>query len=900
MAAPDDDENPHSQAAYTQPAFGTQAPRPIPSRSKGNGPDLAGNTQGGEVNQQKHTLISLLGYTNSLKPRAAASDDFMPNTVSKQPTVSASATSPQATAASPQLPPPPREESEIEPIHLESPTPAHRKKRRKEASPAMAKTQQAAQLECSWMQGIIFNRDTLKVPKLQQECLSKETSWLKPQPGIPPFQNGNMPQSILQAINRIADERATIEDGVNTDDESDVDPSPDSLPLPTQNDEAASIVSWSPSPEPPQMSVKPPQELPPDSSIEKQTSSAEHKSASQEKPSTQQSEQLDSDDEMEDFIPQPLGEDLVEARKSESAVDNRPSSLSEKTWSVVQVRETPVAKSKFFMGAVSHACAKEGSEAISQEPHTSSTSIIQSTYDISKANTTTQVERDHVPIVEDPVPIPQNEISDAKQPETETYGSRTVDAQDMRLSGEHLTRTLPVREEYSKNAAPVIAETSAGNTAPNIPANLPSNPKQLPSENINSEMSPSIPRPASGATKRKLVDSPGKSGRKHPKRREIKIVGFSDDVPVTGDLVAALRKDREESLRRFQEERRSSTSVDSQTESAARLAKREDFDDMDLGVGSVNTVDERAAPRTMSPRHQSLYDEPSPMRKPATHPTSRSVSTTAKNKLPPPTEQPSVKSDENDHMTIFQSFKEAYPEYAGDMSHFKKQCEQMYKLNQEDKMVPKWQWDDFIIRNRTDYRQYAIDCIDQGDSPEPYHRFYKDNIRDTLYKKGIIGTTKVLQRALDEMNGQPTEPQPAQGRLPERRPYQPPITHSQQPAERPNPLSTPIKKPESSRKSLPTTFHQPKLPPQNRINNAHTRPRHSLPTQPQQPRSRPPARQSTSTTNSVPQPNNEETTGDPFRDYFFAVQRSTSWTGNTEVSPKPSSSRTTSKPCSRD
>ena len=108
-------------------------------------------------------------------------------------------------------------------------------------------------------------------------------------------------------------------------------------------------------------------------------------------------------------------------------------------------------------------------------------------------------------------------------------------------------------------------------------------------------------------------------------------------------------------------------------------------------------------------------------------------------------------------MTVFQSFKAAYPEYNGNEKHFENQCNQMYQLEQEDKMVPKWQWDDFIIRNRTDYSQYAMDCIDQGENPEPYYRFYKDNIRNTLYTRGIIQNTKTLQRALEELGVARTE-----------------------------------------------------------------------------------------------------------------------------------------------
>ncbi|KAL5465579.1 hypothetical protein PMIN06_000481 [Paraphaeosphaeria minitans] len=103
--------------------------------------------------------------------------------------------------------------------------------------------------------------------------------------------------------------------------------------------------------------------------------------------------------------------------------------------------------------------------------------------------------------------------------------------------------------------------------------------------------------------------------------------------------------------------------------------------------------------------------------------------------------------------TIFEVFKTRYPAYTGDMRHFLGQCKQMEKLDDQDKMVPKWQWDDFIIRNRSDYRDYANQCLDNGEDAEPYYRFYKDNLRDTLYKEGIIISRKTLAAAIGELEG---------------------------------------------------------------------------------------------------------------------------------------------------
>ncbi|KAF2794104.1 hypothetical protein K505DRAFT_337204 [Melanomma pulvis-pyrius CBS 109.77] len=114
--------------------------------------------------------------------------------------------------------------------------------------------------------------------------------------------------------------------------------------------------------------------------------------------------------------------------------------------------------------------------------------------------------------------------------------------------------------------------------------------------------------------------------------------------------------------------------------------------------------------------------------------------------------KPQLPLSAQDHggLTVFQSFKQAYPEYTGNEKHFTGQCKQIQKLDQEDKMVSKWQWDDYLLRNRTDYLSYAMQCMGEGKDPEPYHRYYKDYIEETLYRKGILNKATVAT-ALNEM-----------------------------------------------------------------------------------------------------------------------------------------------------
>ncbi|KAF2192108.1 hypothetical protein K469DRAFT_305666 [Zopfia rhizophila CBS 207.26] len=101
--------------------------------------------------------------------------------------------------------------------------------------------------------------------------------------------------------------------------------------------------------------------------------------------------------------------------------------------------------------------------------------------------------------------------------------------------------------------------------------------------------------------------------------------------------------------------------------------------------------------------------------------------------------------------TIFDRFKNMYPDYTGDTKHFVGQCRQILLLDQEDKMVPKWQWDDYIVRNRIDFKGYAFKRMEEGEDVGEYHRFYKDHIQTVIYNKGVIKDASTLLRALEEL-----------------------------------------------------------------------------------------------------------------------------------------------------
>ncbi|KNG44208.1 telomerase holoenzyme est3 subunit [Stemphylium lycopersici] len=974
----DGDTSAHSQMPQTQVAFGTQIQHPIRARPDAHEPQvigvnrlepvLAGKTQRVDIQPgATHTnyemlqlMLARVQNPRATKASAESSRAFVQESFGKRPSADDT-----AAAAHPPLEPPctspprrnpqPRARPRTASNTLSSPksgrrcsedvssiAPSSEKVARHvqpkddEAEPDIPQEAATSAPECSWMKGFIFNSDTLKVPRLQEECLNKETSWLKPQPGVPPFQNGNMPQTILHTLHRLADEQATLRDEDNSDDESGIDPSPDSLPAnvnlsaesvppTTQDDDPSSSrsVSWSPSPEPPPVPVNVRQELPPDSSLEGHTSSAEqhpeaHPTSLASQP--QQSDVIDisdndaeselspldipapadSDDEMEmdEFVPQALGEDLAEKQSLHAKEPSAPSPKKPKTQSIVQVRETPYGKGKIADHMASTApdgsTIQHGHDSSAESKRNSSTSVVHSTYDMPAAPSSAEIEQYHIEKAEKAGVVSEErssnvqekvEMADAPTENRHDHSSEDVQMVSQPLHTEQGVGTTVV------GSGPQVPAALAGKIAPSVTSNTTTKPARVLHTETSSESSPVMPHVASSSTKRKLDVSPVKGNGRHSKRREIKIVGFGDATPVPIDLFAQLREDRETSLRTFREKRNSSTSFESQPKSTSKPTELASTEDMELD--RVEALNDQVAPINRSPRHQSLYEEPSP--RPTTVSASRALPEDSQPRKQPRLSQiqdPSIQnaqtpntpaiSNHDTPTTVFQAFKAAYPEYKGDTRHFQNQCKQMYLLDLEDKMVPKWQWDDFIIRNRTDYRDYAMACLDQGENAEPYYRFYKDNIRDTLYRRDVIESRRTLQQALEELGGGVED------------------------------AAAEVSRPRHSavaRKSLPGEFHAARMSARERIvASLSARPRHSLPvssnnghgreqhastrtTLPFASRSRASEhRNSTSSTKhqaqqSDPDGQVKHSSGDPFRDYFFAIQRSTSWTGDDKIDP---------------
>lgn len=483
-----------------------------------------------------------------------------------------------------------------------------------------------------------------------------------------------------------------------------------------------------------------------------------------------------------------------------------------------------------------------------------------------------------------------------KQPQTHSKHTRIREDAPAQPEPTPMSAQLPPKDLSSgEQAAPGPED------APAIPA--------VPTRELSRQSSatPSLP-------KRKLETTPTKERKRRHTR--LKVVGFGSDDTET------LRQQHAEAMRRSKSstsvESRHESVVNLPVPQGEEKAMAADI----KGMMETEVADPSAvAKREMSPRHQSLYAAPSPTLRasvnlPATVPAIESMDVTPMMpdapevatrqrppehtqlppvavlqpepkaehdkvpvRLPEPQPQPGVTrpgpeiraSAENPPptapttaarpSTVFESFKAAYPEYKGSLKHFRNQCSQIEELDREDRMVPKWMWDDYIIRNSIEYRDYAVECADSGEAAMPYIRFYKDTIRDTVYKKGVVETRATLLQALQELDVKPlaaeTAPQPTVQQAARRSSHQsprPPVQpatyarhphqqsahptwhpnqQSPRPAQQPtqSPLQSPAysatpphKKP--SRKSLP--FLSPdKTPPTPASSTPRTR--HSLP-----------------------------------------------------------------------
>ncbi|KAF2643249.1 hypothetical protein P280DRAFT_467306 [Massarina eburnea CBS 473.64] len=799
--------------------------------------------------------------------------------------------------------------------------------------------------EPEWLQGRIPISSSVRVPTRQQSLLDKAASWHDP---LHPhrFPDANIPIEILEVIKERL--RSSGEGNPTASGRSEpVGPSPSTNPehenlLPDAEgadgaEPTLSQLSWSessgsksPSPEPPGRLSKNDGVLPPDSSNDEGSHAVDSYKPAVPSQNAQlpvltesSNEQNDSDDEMELDMPRGLGDDnFVSGPRSSRST------------AVVQVKETPYAKSK---NAAPTSLVHESGKA---PKGTSSTSVIYGTYNDSNSPGESRIVYSQLGTPPRPLLPLGTSLAVSNPPSEGVAETNLITPDDVPTENYHHVRHNPTED--------MDDDDLYSYPAPRKSHNKPS----LPSPQVASAQPPRNV-PEAPHLKRKLEKSPlQKSDRQSKRRLEIKNVWGRRSSPVK-DTESEMRQAKEESERQFRDRKTSgpgntvhSIEQDSRAGAQERLALSTLSSEHGTSLRSGTAVqfpaqqrpqdrqgsrsEDRAGSETSNEgvrklKHLSLshhkvqqssvninrgdsFNNPYPpsyvnadhnenatreqdhARQDRNSPTvSFSGPTSAITSFSIPhkaqTESPLSAYTHLPHPeTIFQKFKAAYPEYMADHRHFFGQCKYMYKLEQQDMMVPKWQWDDFIIRHAIDYTVYTARCNEEGEEIEQYHRFYKDNIRNTLYTKGVVDSVKRLETALQELGAQPTPATTPTPTLPFNG-----FTGLavQKPPRKSYPWDQPSKKPvieqmkSTARTSLPPSTHG------GIVSTAIPAASHRSPSVSASVLDSPDPQASSSSKSVFNGSAFNGPTGDMFRDYFFGSTRLTSLTGDTRVRPAP-------------
>ena len=138
---------------------------------------------------------------------------------------------------------------------------------------------------------------------------------------------------------------------------------------------------------------------------------------------------------------------------------------------------------------------------------------------------------------------------------------------------------------------------------------------------------------------------------------------------------------------------------------------------------------------------------------------SRNKAPEHKSKILDPIKQPQIgqtslprpwsigKDDNPASELLFHNFKTAYPGYLGSLKHFKSLCKRIKRLIDQGGCLQQFLWDDFIIRQKTEYSGYVQRCADDAEDPLSYEMYYTKILEEPLYTKKIV-TARNLHEAL--------------------------------------------------------------------------------------------------------------------------------------------------------
>ncbi|KAF2000708.1 hypothetical protein P154DRAFT_575760 [Amniculicola lignicola CBS 123094] len=579
--------------------------------------------------------------------------------------------------------------------------------------------------DCDWMRAYTYQCKQAHCPPDQTALLSKPESWQHPEPGNR-FPDGNIPIALFMVLGdrdvNMAEEKAKEE----SDNDQDVDhevnfQNDDEDELPT-----SSPITWprSATPEPPKLfAISDSVLLPPDSSFAPSMANRIGAQPPSSPPIVEDNN--DSDEDMETYVPQGLGEDndaAVQPSK-DAGIVHRPSTSAVLQEAAVQVKETPYVRGK---NGQHNAGTPRQQNSSGTSKDMSSTSIIYGTY--KEPTASMQVDGD---------------------------AEKTEDG-NMTIGEEAATENVAMTDAPLERETTLVSSLPSP-TGPNAPATSTQEPRPVQIGLV--ETTPASAQPP--VMKRKMDESPSRQiGQRRPKRRELKIVKHGETCPPRdrsmSPVYQQIRKDRMEEIRlarpastaSMQPPRTSSIPADDVFQHSSPRQK----------FGALPEQTTYHAPAYQLPA-KDVNARKAPLELPAHTTTTTSSPLRSMKAADTPATTNDTKAGADAHnvemvdapLTVFDTFKATYPQYTGNRKHFTVLLKQIHELEMEDKMVAKYQWDDYIIRNRLDYKEYADECMDEGNGVEPYIRFYKDKLDDIMYQKGVIKNKATLLTALEEL-----------------------------------------------------------------------------------------------------------------------------------------------------
>ncbi|KAF2022257.1 hypothetical protein BU24DRAFT_488505 [Aaosphaeria arxii CBS 175.79] len=588
------------------------------------------------------------------------------------------------------------------------------------------------------------------------------------------------------------------------DDSDDDDESIDDMP--------SSAIPWSSSPPPPEAPPMPQMlqirrpALPPDSSFEAsiQTREAERinqKSIPPRTPSVPTPIDVlppassppgvppiesDNDEDMVLEVPQGLGEDTIQASgRLQPVIKTQDQGVPKESipQATIQVKETPYSKAKTgtTTNEPSHTSSAPDHDSSGETKNTSSTSVVPGTYQEPSSS------HENVSLI--PAPGTEQAVDDEN---ADDY---------MDIDEDLAMNEVPIHN----NEADTISHIEVARSSPVIHSDERVSPDQPDTSKANAQ---------DILSKRKLSESPTKSdfhkAKKRQKEIKVRLLDFKSRPPPTQELAESFDEDRKAATDRIRDDRirhisavtlpdangseqpedsESVMQIDMESElnrtittSVRNVENKQQAADPDYSPSASPRPyghPIRSTPRTLHATGDSFvynspggnieegspifFDPPGDSRAPSvpaaqkpstpeprrqvqlpTHPAKPTEGVSSLLTTMPSTQQQSSNA-------VYEAFKKAYPEYKADLKHFTKLCTEMYELEQRDQMVPKYQWDDYLIRHRTDYKKFMQQWIaDDNDIEdiEPYHRFYKNTIEDVIYKKGVVKDVDTLERVV--------------------------------------------------------------------------------------------------------------------------------------------------------